>query len=114
MNAKGLLMLDSIFREYDIRGKVDSELLIDQVYNLTRSIAYFFHEKRGSEVKTVAVGMDGRLHSQAIKNEVVRGLIDSGLNVIFIGVCPSPVLYYALYNIPVDAGLMITASHNPK
>ncbi|HZW61199.1 MAG TPA: phosphomannomutase/phosphoglucomutase [Candidatus Babeliales bacterium] len=107
-------MLDSIFREYDIRGKVGSELLVEEAYNLARSIAYFFHEKRGSAVKTVALGMDGRLHSEAIKNEVVRGLTDSGLNVLFLGICPSPVLYFALYNLPVDAGLMITASHNPK
>lgn len=106
-------MLDVIFREYDIRGKVGSELLIDQVYDLTRAIIYYL-EQQQPEIKTIAVGMDARLHSQAIKEEVCRAIQDSGLNVLFIGMCPSPVLYFALHTQPVEAGLMITASHNPK
>ena len=44
----------------------------------------------------------------------MRGLHDSGLDVLFVGLCPSPALYFALYNCDVQAGLMITASHNPK
>ncbi len=106
-------MHKSIFREYDIRGKVDSELMIDEVYDLTRAIAYYF-VKHDKDVKTVAVGMDGRTHSPAIRDQVCKALIDSGLNVVFIGVCPSPVLYFALRTLPVQAGLMITASHNTK
>jgi len=106
-------MNDSIFREYDIRGKVGSEFKIDQVYDLTRAIAFYFMQKN-SGVKTVAVGMDGRISSPAIKDMMVQALRDCGLNVIFVGICPSPVLYFALYELPVDAGLMITASHNPK
>ncbi len=101
-----------IFREYDIRGIVGSQLKIEQVYDLGRAIAVLFTQLEPS-TKTIAVGMDGRSHSAAIKQELVRGLIDSGLNVVFIGVCPTPVLYYAQYSMPVDAGLMITASHNP-
>ncbi len=45
------------------------------------------------DVKVLAVGMDGRTHSPAFKEEITRGLLDSGLDLIFIGVCPSPVLY---------------------
>lgn len=106
-------MLDTIFREYDIRGKVGSELIIEDVYDLARAIAFYFSQKKVT-VKTVAVGMDGRLHSPAIKEMVCKALLDSGLDVVFIGVCPSPVLYFALHTLSVDAGLMITASHNPK
>lgn len=106
-------MNDIIFRLYDIRGKVGSDLIIDEVYDLARAIAFYFRE-RNPQVKTVVVGMDGRHHSEPIKQEVVNALIDSGLNVIFIGVCPSPVLYFALATMSVDAGIMITASHNPK
>ena len=106
-------MKDTIFREYDIRGKVDQELIIDQVYDLTRAIAYYFLQ-HNQTMKTIAVGMDGRTHSPKIKKEMCRALIDSGLNVLFLGVCPSPALYFALYNEPVDGGLMITASHNTK
>lgn len=102
-----------IFREYDIRGKVGSEFRIDQVYDVVRAIAYFFKQQNPS-VTTVVVGMDGRTHSEQIKKEVCRALLDSGLDVVFVGICPSPVVYFALHTLPVDAGLMITASHNPK
>ena len=105
-------MHDSIFREYDIRGKIGSEFIIKDVYDLTRSIAYYFTQENPS-VKRVVVGMDGRHSSPDVKKHMVAALQDSGLDVIFIGVCPSPVLYFALNTIPVDAGLMITASHNP-
>jgi phosphomannomutase / phosphoglucomutase len=106
-------MRDTIFREYDIRGKIDSEFDINQTYDLTRAIAAYVHTKNPA-LKTVVVGMDGRLSSPAIKEHMIAALRDSGLNVIFIGICPSPVLYFALYQRLGDAGLMITASHNPK
>src|SRR5260221_10448403 len=106
-------MKDTIFREYDIRGKVDDEFIIDEAYTLARAIAYYFVQQK-PDIKVLAVGMDGRTHSPAFKAEVTRALIDSGLDVIFIGTCPSPVLYFALQTLPVDGGLMITASHNPK
>jgi phosphomannomutase/phosphoglucomutase len=106
-------MLDTIFREYDIRGKVGSELVLDQVYDLARVIAYYFVQQN-SAVKTVVVGMDGRSHSPIIQEQVCKALQDSGMNVVFIGLCTSPMLYFALHTLPVDAGLMITASHNPK
>lgn len=105
-------MHDSIFREYDIRGKIGSELVISDIYDLSRSIAYYF-KRENPQIKTVVLGMDGRISSPAIKEQMVSALLDSGLNVIFIGICPSPVLYFALHTMPVDAGLMITASHNP-
>ena len=106
-------MKDYIFRRYDIRGKVGSEFCIDEVYDLAHSIAHYF-KKNYPKVACVAVGADGRIHSPAIKKELCRALQDSGLNVIFIGICPSPVLYFSLYTLPVEAGIMITASHNGK
>lgn len=106
-------MIDSAFREYDIRGKVGTELNIDHMYDLARTMAAYFAHYH-PQIKTVAIGMDGRTHSAAIKAELCRGLMDSGLDVLFIGTCPTPVMYFALYQLPVDAGLMITASHNPK
>ena len=106
-------MKDTIFREYDIRGKVDEELFIKDMYDLTRAIVYYFLQHNPT-IKTIAVGMDGRTHSPAIKKEMCRAITDSGLNVFFLGICPSPALYFALHTEPVDAGLMITASHNTK
>lgn len=107
------MMKETIFREYDIRGIVNSELMIDDVYDLGRAIAFYFVQLN-SAVKTVVVGMDAREHSPAIKDNLCRALTESGMDVIFMGVCSSPMMYYATYTMPVDAGIMITASHNPK
>lgn len=106
-------MHDSIFREYDIRGKIDSEFVIEQTYDLTRAIITYFLQKNPA-VKTVVVGRDGRISSPAIQEQMIQALTHHGINVIDIGICPSPVLYFALHKLPVQAGLMITASHNPK
>jgi phosphomannomutase/phosphoglucomutase len=106
-------MQDHIFRMYDIRGIVGEELCIAQVYDCARAFALYALQ-RCPELTTVAVGMDGRLHSPAIKDEFIRGLRDSGISVIFIGVCPTPLISFSEYWLPVQAACMITASHNPK
>ncbi len=106
-------MQDTIFREYDIRGVVDAELSVEKAYDLARAIAFYLVEKNPA-LTTIALGMDGRTHSPALKEQVCKGLLDSGLSVIFLGVCPSPAFYFALHTLPVQAGIMITASHNPK
>ncbi len=105
-------MNDSIFRKYDLRGKVGTELIIDDVYDLTRAIVYYYAQQE-LKLKTIAVGMDGRVHSPAIKEEVCRAIQDAGFDALFIGTCPSPVLYFTMHTQPVEAGIMITASHNP-
>ncbi|MCX5922477.1 MAG: phosphomannomutase/phosphoglucomutase [Candidatus Dependentiae bacterium] len=106
-------MQDVIFREYDIRGKVGSELIVEETYGLARAIAWYLVEQQPS-VKKIAIGMDGRTHSPAIKEAMTKGFMDSGLDVSFIGVCPTPALYFTMHTKPFDAGIMITASHNPK
>jgi phosphomannomutase / phosphoglucomutase len=103
---------DTIFREYDIRGKVDSELPLDQAYDLGRAIAYYL-QSQNPACKTIAIGMDGRTHSLALKKELTRALTDSGMNSVFVGVCPTPALYFSLFTgDDIDGGIMITASHN--
>ena len=106
-------MKKTIFREYDIRGIVGTELMIENVYDLGRAIAFYLVQLNGA-VKTVAVAMDGREHSPAIKEHLCRALTESGLDVIFIGLCSSPMMYFATYTMPIDAGIMVTASHNSK
>ena len=59
----------SVFREYDIRGIIGTEILVDQVYDLTCAIAAFMFS-HNKDLKAIAVGMDGRTHSAAIKDEV--------------------------------------------
>jgi len=106
-------MIDLIFREYDIRGKVGTELDPGKVYDFARALAYYF-KQQNQDIKTVAIGMDGRTHSPELKERLCAGLLDSGLDLVFLGICPSPALYFSLHVLPVDAGVMITASHNPK
>lgn len=103
----------SIFKKYDIRGIVHQELAIDQVYRLTKAIVHYF-KMQNPELKTIVVGMDGRTHSPAIKDHVCNAIIDSGTDVVFIGTCPTPLFYFANETLDVQAGIMITASHNPK
>lgn len=106
-------MKDHIFRVYDIRGKVGPELEIEKVYDLAKSIAAYF-KTRDKAAQKVAIAMDGRLHSPTIKENLIKGLLDSGFNVLDLGLVPTPVLYFILHTKNVDAGIMITASHNPK
>ena len=103
---------DDIFKEYDIRGVVGTEFEIEDSYAIGCALATYFIEKDAT-IKTIALGADGRVHSPAIKSMVCKALLDHGFDVLSIGTCPTPVMYFSLYTAAVDAGLMITASHNP-
>ncbi|KKP35734.1 MAG: Phosphomannomutase/phosphoglucomutase [candidate division TM6 bacterium GW2011_GWF2_32_72] len=105
-------MKDHVFKQYDIRGKIGSEIDLDQVYDLGCAIAFYLKQQSPS-VQRIVVGMDGRDHSPIIKKHLCSALVDSGLDVVFLGLCPSPLLYFSFTCFDVDAGLMITASHNP-
>lgn len=106
-------MLAEVFREYDIRGVVGEELQIERVYDLGRAIATYLVQ-RNPKVHNVVVGMDGRTHSAMLRERLCNALVASGFEVTTIGVCTSPVLYFAMNTRDFDAGVMITASHNPK
>lgn len=106
-------MQKQIFRKYDIRGVVGVSFLIPEVYKLSQAIVSYF-KSENKKIKRIVVAMDGRVHSQAIYEQVSRAITDSGLDIYFLGVCPTPVLLHALHNLPVDAGIMITASHNTQ
>ena len=102
---------ESIFREYDIRGIVETELQDDVVERIASACATVFI-KNGK--KKIVVGMDGRLSSPRLKNIVNRNLSKYGLHVIDIGLVPTPVMYYAIFKNNLDGGIVITASHNPS
>lgn len=105
-------MQDYIFREYDIRGKVGLELDPEQVYDFAQAFAFYLKSKNIIRAR-IAVAMDGRTHSPLIKEALCAGLLQSGMDVLFLGTCPTPVLYFCLFDTPVEAAIMITASHNP-
>ncbi|MBD3231268.1 phosphomannomutase [Candidatus Dependentiae bacterium] len=106
-------MKTSIFREYDIRGIVGKELEISKVYNLAKAIITYF-KKQNPELNTIILAKDGRTHSPIIQKYVINAAQDLGINVIDIETCPTPVFYYAIFNLETSVGMIITASHNPK
>ncbi len=100
----------SILRAYDIRGVIGETLNIEDAYNIGRAFAVFLTAENKSKV---VVGYDGRLSSPEMKESLIRGLMDSGMDVLEIGLCPTPMLYFGVYHLQADAGIMITGSHNP-
>jgi phosphomannomutase len=100
----------SILREYDIRGIVGETLYEADAHAIGRSFAAVL--KEGGK-KTVAVGRDGRLSSPALEAALVDGLLGAGIDVVRVGLGPTPMLYFAAFTLEVDAGIMVTGSHNP-
>jgi phosphomannomutase len=100
----------TILREYDVRGIVGDTLNEADAYALGRGYAALAREE-GARI--VAVGRDGRTHSQMLQDALVRGLTEGGLDVVRVGMGPSPMLYYAAATLDVDGGIQVTGSHNP-
>jgi phosphomannomutase/phosphoglucomutase len=104
-------VVPDIFREYDIRGLVGSELTTDTARAVGFGYAVFLTDKN---VKgPIAVGRDNRPSGQALRDALVAALVESGIDVVDVGVVPTPGLYWALERLSVAGGVQITASHNP-
>ena len=102
---------ESIFREYDIRGEYPRQINEDVVREIARAIAYKCIEL---DIKEICIGRDGRLSGKSLLDSMVKGLIESGLDVINIDLTTSPLLYFAAKKNKFKSGIMITGSHNPK
>ena len=100
----------SILREYDVRGIVGTTLNEADAWALGRSYAAL---AIAEGARRIAVGRDGRTHSPKLESALVKGLTEGGLDVVKIGVGPSPMLYFAAATLGVDGGIQITGSHNP-
>jgi phosphomannomutase / phosphoglucomutase len=103
-------MNTNIFREYDIRGIVGDHLTDETVAALGRAIGTFFAQ---NSAKRIAIGYDARKSSPGFCDLLTRGFNESGLDVVLIGMVPTPVLYHTVFTKDVDGGVMITGSHNP-
>jgi phosphomannomutase/phosphoglucomutase len=103
--------MEKIFREYDIRGVVGQDLTPDLAEQLGKAFGTTLRRKN---LRQIAVGRDGRESSPLLRQRLIDGVTATGIGVTDIGVCPTPLLYFALFNLPVDGGAMITASHNPS
>jgi phosphomannomutase/phosphoglucomutase len=101
---------ESLFRAYDIRGIVGDTLNAGVAELLGRAVATLVQEQGG---RSVAVARDARLSSPELAEALVRGLTGSGCDVLDIGQAPTPLLYFAIQTQPVQAGVMVTGSHNP-
>jgi len=100
----------SILREYDIRGIVGSTLTEKDAYALGRSYAALAVNEGA---RSVAVGRDGRIHSPMLEKALIEGLSEGDIDVVRIGMGPSPMLYYATHELGVGGGIQVTGSHNP-
>ncbi len=98
------------FREYDIRGIVNEEIQDEDVVLLGKAFgAYMARQQK----KYVVVGRDCRPSSDHYRDLLLEGMLATGLDVVDVGMCPTPVFYFALRHLNREGGMMITASHNP-
>jgi phosphomannomutase len=93
----------SAFKAYDIRGRIPDEINADLIYKIGRAYAAFVKPRR------VAVGRDIRLTSEEFAQALIRGLVDSGVDVVDIGLCGTEGVYFATFHYQLDGGVMITA-----
>ncbi|NQV61599.1 MAG: phosphomannomutase, partial [Alphaproteobacteria bacterium] len=100
----------TVLREYDVRGVVGDTLSTADAYAVGRSFGSIVARGGG---RRVAVCYDGRLSSVEMADHVVKGLNAAGIDALRIGRGPTPMLYFSVYHLQADAGVMITGSHNP-
>jgi len=100
-----------IFREYDIRGKVGDELSEEAVNAIGKAYGTIIKRNGG---KKVVCGRDGRNSSPVLQEALINGILSTGIDVVNIGICPTPVMYFSLFTLEnVDGGIQVTGSHNP-
>ena len=104
-------MNPGIFREYDIRGIAGKDITEEEVFLLGRGIGTYL-QARGS--RSLTVGRDCRLTSDAYAERLISGLAATGCDVTDIGVCPTPAGYFSIRHLKSGGNVMVTASHNPK
>jgi len=101
---------EKIFREYDIRGVADKDLPDSTLQPLSRALGTYL---KRSGAKVITLGRDCRVSSPRIHEQMLAGLLSTGLNVIDVGLVPTPLLYFSVFHLKMGGGIMITGSHNP-
>ena len=101
-----------IFRQYDIRGLVDTELTAEVAYAIGRAMATFIRARLGATPR-IAVGRDNRPSGERLSRAVRDGIVRAGGTAVDVGLLPTPALYLAVHELAVNGGIQITGSHNP-
>jgi phosphomannomutase len=104
----------SIFKAYDIRGIYPDQLNEEGAYAMGRAYATLLKRELGGSPITIAVGSDMRVSSPSLKEQVIKGLVDTGVNVDDIGLVSTPTFYFGVAYFGYLGGLQVSASHNPK
>jgi phosphomannomutase/phosphoglucomutase len=104
------MMNPQMFREYDIRGITGKDMTAADAALIGRGVGTFL---RRNAARSITVGRDCRLTSEAYSQKLIEGLLATGCDVTDIGVCPTPVFYFSIQQLKKDGGVMLTASHNP-
>jgi len=99
-----------VFREYDIRGVVEKDFPKDFVINLGKALGTYYRRNNASKI---SLGRDCRLSSPSLRDWLLEGLMSAGCEVMDTGLGPTPLLYFSLFHLSVEGGVMITGSHNP-
>jgi phosphomannomutase len=99
-----------VFRAYDIRGIIGSQLDENAFYSIGKAVSC---RLKALDRSAIFLARDGRLSSNSLASALKQGLLDSGIDVIDLGAVATPVMYYATHAHDVDSGLMVTGSHNP-
>ncbi len=105
----------TIFREYDIRGTVDKNFTEEVLELIGKAYAIMLRDKVQKpydEIK-ITVAYDARIHSPRLANAITSSILSSGISVIELGMTTTPILYFSLFNMDIDGGIMVTGSHNP-
>jgi len=108
--SNGGVMNPGIFREYDIRGVAGTDISEEDVVSIGKAYGTLLC-KQGKKI--VSIGRDCRLTSEKFSQLFIQGILSTGCDVMDIGTCPTPVLYFSIQHLNLDGGAMVTASHNP-
>lgn len=101
----------NIFREYDVRGVYPT--------GINEETAYIFGKAFGTYIKKFnkdkcVVGHDNRYSSDSLTDNLIKGILSTGIDIVYLGLCTTPMYYYACILKDIPSGVMVTASHNPK
>jgi len=109
-DISGANISEEIFRKYDIRGVVGDTLSLEHAYVIGKAIGSLAYDRGETDM---LVARDGRISSKDLSSTLIRGICESGVNVVDLGLMPTPVMYFGTNFLSAKSGVMVTGSHNP-